>query len=72
MNLDLADRVYIVSGASRGLGFATAAEMVADGARVVIASRSQDAINTAAIALEAPERVIAVAKPRPREAPLTM
>ena len=61
MNLDLDDRVYIVSGASRGLGFATAAELVADGARVVIASRSQDAINTAAIALEAPDRVIAVA-----------
>src|SRR5665811_1830239 len=61
MNLDLEDRVYIVSGASRGLGFATAAELVADGARVVIASRSQEAINTAAIALEAPDRVIAVA-----------
>ena len=61
MNLDLQDRVYIVTGASRGLGFATAEELVADGARVVIASRSDDSINTAAIALEAPDRVIAVA-----------
>jgi 3-oxoacyl-[acyl-carrier protein] reductase len=61
MNLDLQDRVYIVTGASRGLGFATAEELVADGARVVIASRSEDSINTAAIALEAPDRVIAVA-----------
>ncbi len=61
MNLDLQDRVYIVSGASRGLGFATAAELVRDGARVVIASRSQESIHTAAIALEAPNRVIAIA-----------
>jgi len=61
MNLDLQDRVYIVSGASRGLGFATAEELVADGARVVIASRHQDSIDTAAIALEAPNRVVAVA-----------
>lgn len=61
MNLDLDDRVYIVSGASRGLGFATAAELVADGARVVIASRSQEAIDAAAKALGAPDRVIAVA-----------
>lgn len=61
MNLDLQDRVYIVTGASRGLGFATAEELVADGARVVIASRSEDGINTAAMALEAPDRVIAVA-----------
>ncbi|MEO8556706.1 MAG: SDR family oxidoreductase [Actinomycetota bacterium] len=61
MNLDLQDRVYIVTGASRGLGFATAEELVADGARVVIASRSEDGINTAAITLEAPDRVIAVA-----------
>lgn len=61
MNLDLQGRVYIVSGASRGLGYATAEELVADGARVVIASRSQESIDTAAIALEAPDRVIALA-----------
>lgn len=61
MNLDLQDRVYIVSGASRGLGFATAAELVADGARVVICSRSQESIEAAATTLEAPDRVIPIA-----------
>ena len=60
MDLGLKDRVYIVSGASRGLGFATAAELVADGARVVIASRSQVGINAAALTLGAPDRVFAI------------
>ena len=60
MDLDLLDRVYIVSGASRGLGFATAAELVADGARVVIVSRSQESIDAAALTLGAPDRVIAI------------
>ena len=61
MDLGLSDRVYIVSGASRGLGFATAAELVADGARVVIASRSKEDIDAAAMTLGAPDRVIAIA-----------
>jgi 3-oxoacyl-[acyl-carrier protein] reductase len=39
MDLGLADRVYILTGASRGLGFATAEALVADGAKVVISSR---------------------------------
>ena len=41
MDLGLKDRVYIVSGASRGLGHATAAQLVADGARVVLCSREE-------------------------------
>lgn len=39
MDLGLADRVYILTGASRGLGFATAQALVADGARVVVSAR---------------------------------
>ena len=39
MDLGLGDRVFILTGASRGLGFATAQALVADGARVVISSR---------------------------------
>jgi 3-oxoacyl-[acyl-carrier protein] reductase len=39
VDLQLAGRVYIVSGATRGLGFATARELVAEGARVVISGR---------------------------------
>jgi 3-oxoacyl-[acyl-carrier protein] reductase len=60
MDLDLLDRVYIVSGASRGLGFAAATELVADGARLVIASRSKESIDAAALRLGTPDRVIAI------------
>jgi 3-oxoacyl-[acyl-carrier protein] reductase len=44
MDLGLADRVFIVTGGSRGLGFATAEALVADGARVVIASRDAERV----------------------------
>jgi 3-oxoacyl-[acyl-carrier protein] reductase len=38
MDLGLTDRVYVLTGASRGLGFATAERLVAEGARVVLAA----------------------------------
>jgi 3-oxoacyl-[acyl-carrier protein] reductase len=41
VDLGLRGRVYVVTGASRGLGRATAEALVAEGARVVVASRSQ-------------------------------
>ncbi|MBM2615419.1 SDR family oxidoreductase [Actinoplanes sp. LDG1-06] len=44
MDLGLADRVYVLTGASRGLGFATAEALVADGAKAVISSRDQGRI----------------------------
>jgi len=44
MDLGLSDRVYVVSGASRGLGRATAEALVADGAKVVVSSRSGDSL----------------------------
>ncbi|MET7937315.1 SDR family oxidoreductase [Streptomyces sp. NPDC005322] len=43
MDLGLKDRVYIVTGATRGLGLAAARELVADGAKVVITGRDADA-----------------------------
>src|SRR5690349_14823025 len=42
MDLGLEGRVYIITGGSRGLGFATAQALVADGARVVLSSRNPE------------------------------
>ncbi|MGR4883872.1 SDR family oxidoreductase [Streptomyces sp. LARHCF249] len=49
MDLGLKDRVYIVTGATRGLGFAAARELAADGAQVVVTGRdAQRAADAAA------------------------
>ncbi len=42
MHLDLTDRVLLVTGASSGLGRATAELLVAEGARVVVSGRSRE------------------------------
>ena len=47
MDLGLGGRGYLLTGASRGLGFATARALVDDGARVLISSRSPDAVSAA-------------------------
>ncbi|MGO4459186.1 SDR family oxidoreductase [Streptomyces sp. M-16] len=41
MDLGLKDRVYVVTGATRGLGFAAARELTADGAKVVLTGRDE-------------------------------
>lgn len=51
MDLQLTDRVYLVTGGGRGLGRATADALVAEGARVVISGRSQESIDEATSAL---------------------
>ncbi|MEV4743676.1 SDR family oxidoreductase [Streptomyces sp. NPDC049555] len=48
MDLGLKDRVYVLTGASRGLGHATARQLTADGARVVVSGRDADAAAAAA------------------------
>ncbi|MFI6566438.1 SDR family oxidoreductase [Streptomyces sp. NPDC050534] len=78
MDLGLKDRVYVVTGATRGLGNAAARELVADGAKVVVTGRDEkgvaDAVaelgpNAAGIAVDnadpdAPARLIEAARQR--------
>ena len=47
MDLGLADRTYVVTGGTRGLGLATAEALVADGAHVVVSSRTQETVDAA-------------------------
>lgn len=76
MDLGLKDRVYVVTGATRGLGKAAARELVADGAKVVVTGRDEKRAADAAAALgpnavgvavdnadaEAPARLIAAVR----------
>jgi len=78
MDLGLADHTYIVTGGTRGLGRAVAEVLVAEGARVVISSRSKEAVDATVDALgssaigvaadnadpETPERLVAAARDR--------
>ena len=48
MNLDLDGRAFVVGGASRGIGRAIAGELVTEGARVLLVSRSEEAVAAAA------------------------
>ncbi|MFH8292358.1 SDR family oxidoreductase [Streptomyces sp. NPDC018059] len=51
MDLGLKDRVYVVTGATRGLGNATARRLVADGAKVVVTGRDEKTVAEAAAEL---------------------
>ncbi|WP_031477268.1 SDR family oxidoreductase [Streptomyces bicolor] len=76
MDLGLKDRVYVVTGATRGLGNAAARELVADGAKVVVTGRDEERVAAAAAELgpnavgvavdnadaEAPARLVAAAR----------
>jgi 3-oxoacyl-[acyl-carrier protein] reductase len=55
VDLDMSGRVYIVSGGSRGLGFATAQRLVAEGGRVVVSGRSAESVAAATEKLGGPE-----------------
>jgi 3-oxoacyl-[acyl-carrier protein] reductase len=60
MDLDLTDRVFLVTGGARGLGRATADVLVAEGARVVLSGRSEESLTAAREALgESVETVVA-------------
>ncbi len=61
MDLGLRDKVFVVTGGSRGLGLATAAALVAEGARVLVSARNQAACERAATDLGPGQAVWAVA-----------
>ena len=67
MDLDLTDKVAIVTGSSKGIGLASARALVEEGCRVTICARGEAALNQAAADLGAlagvngPNRVLAVA-----------
>ena len=70
MDLGLADRVYVLTGASRGLGFATAEQLVADGARVVISSRDPERVAAAVERARRPGAGVGLdRRPRPTRTP---
>jgi 3-oxoacyl-[acyl-carrier protein] reductase len=48
MDLQLKDRVFVVTGGARGLGRATVDCLVAEGARVVVSGRSEESLAEAA------------------------
>ena len=63
MNLELADKVAIVTGSSRGLGLAAARALAAEGSFVTLTARGVEALERAADELRASagrDRVIAV------------
>ncbi|MEV5380218.1 SDR family oxidoreductase [Streptomyces nondiastaticus] len=76
MDLGLKDRTYVLTGATRGLGNATAQELIADGAKAVVTGRTEESARSAATALgpnafgvaadnadpATPDRVIAAAR----------
>jgi 3-oxoacyl-[acyl-carrier protein] reductase len=78
MDLGLGGRGYLLTGASRGLGLATARALVDDGARVLISSRSAESVDAAVASLgtaasgvaadladaDAAERLVAEARER--------
>ncbi|PNV35235.1 oxidoreductase [Streptomyces sp. DH-12] len=51
MDLGLKDQVYVVTGATRGLGHASARALVAEGAKVVVTGRKEDAVAEAVSSL---------------------
>jgi 3-oxoacyl-[acyl-carrier protein] reductase len=53
VDLGLQDRVFLVTGGSRGLGYATAQALVAEGARVLLAGRDEQSVRRSAGALGA-------------------
>ena len=53
MDLQLKDKVVLITGASKGIGLACARAFVAEGARVALAARNAEVLHAAAVDLRA-------------------
>ncbi|GEK31169.1 short-chain dehydrogenase [Kurthia zopfii] len=62
MNLGLLGKTAVITGGSRGIGFATAKQLISEGANVVICGRQEDTLMEAAnkIEKETGQRVLAI------------
>jgi len=73
MDLGVEGKVYMIAGASKGLGLAIARCLAADGAAVSIASRDADGVTRAAQTLAGEVRALCSAAPAtcaiPRRSP---
>ena len=47
MNLELTGKTALISGSTRGIGFAIASQLAAEGAHVILNGRSEEAVNSA-------------------------
>ncbi|MEO8906784.1 MAG: SDR family oxidoreductase [Microbacteriaceae bacterium] len=54
-------KTALVTGASRGIGFAVAQRLVADGARVIITARGREALDAAVAELGGPDVAVGIA-----------
>ncbi len=64
MDLELTDSVALISGSSKGLGLASARALAAEGCRVILCARGQEALDAAAAEIAASagaDRVFAIA-----------
>ncbi|MDI3387563.1 SDR family oxidoreductase [Streptomyces sp. B-S-A8] len=61
MSTRFAGRTAVVTGASRGIGLAIAERLVAEGAKVVVTARKQEALDEAVASLGGPEYALGVA-----------
>ncbi len=57
--MDFAGKQVLITGASRGIGYATAKEFLALGARVAVNGRSQQSVSTAIAELGGGDRLVA-------------
>jgi 3-oxoacyl-[acyl-carrier protein] reductase len=61
VDLGVRDRVYVLTGSTRGLGRAVADALAVEGARLVVSSRNPAAVRQAAADLGGPGRAVGVA-----------